>query len=320
LHAAKLLLIIIPLLLTVAFLTLAERKVLAAMQLRRGPNMVGYLGLLQPIADGAKLVLKELILPTSSNKLILLGSPIIVFFLSLFAWTFIPLGPDRILVDSELGMLYVLAISSLSVYGIIMAGWSSNSRYAFLGALRSAAQMISYEVSIGLTLISILISVGSANLTEIVLFQQYIFFIVPFLPLALVFFISVLAETNRPPFDLPEAEGELVAGYNVELSSVGFAMFFIGEYANIILMSMVFVIFFMGGWLTPFNTYSNNYMVALIVKVNLIIYGFLWVRASFPRFRYDQLMYLGWKVLLPISLALTMLTSLVLLVTNGLPT
>jgi len=311
----KIILLVISLLLAVAFLTLTERKVLAAMQLRKGPNFVGFLGLLQPFADGFKLIIKELILPSASNKLVLLASPIIVFSLSLFIWIFIPLECSTVLNDTDFGIFFILAISSLSVYGIIMAGWASNSRYAFLGALRSCAQMISYEVSISLTLISVLLYCGSLNLTDIVLFQQHIWNIIPLFPLAIIFFISALAETNRPPFDLPEAEGELVAGYNVEFSSVGFALFFIGEYANIIAMSTNFSILFMGGWLSPFN--FVNFVpefIWLISKVILIMFVFLWIRATFPRFRYDQLMFLGWKIFLPISLFYIILVSTIILI------
>lgn len=311
----KVLIIGISLLLAVAFLTLAERKVMAAMQLRKGPNIVGPLGLLQPFADGIKLILKELILPSASNKLILLSSPLIVFSLSLFIWIFIPLGYDKVLNDTDLSIFYILATSSLSVYGIIMAGWASNSRYAFLGALRSCAQMISYEVSISLTLISVLLCCGSLNLTDIVLFQHYIWNIIPLFPIAIIFFISSLAETNRPPFDLPEAEGELVAGYSVEFSSVGFALFFIGECANVIAMSTIFTLLFMGGWLSPFG--FLNFIpesIWLIIKIILIIFVFLWVRATFPRFRYDQLMFLGWKIFLPISLCYIIILSTIILI------
>jgi len=306
---------VVPLLLAVAFLTLVERKILAAMQRRKGPNIVGFLGLLQPLVDGVKLLLKETVYPSTANKIIFFLSPVITFFLALISWIVIPFDDEFVLIDLDLGLLYIFAVSSLSVYGIILAGWASNSRYAFLGALRSCAQMISYEVSISLTLISVLLYCGSLNLTDIVLFQQHIWNIIPLFPLAIIFFISALAETNRPPFDLPEAEGELVAGYNVEFSSVGFALFFIGEYANIIAMSTNFSILFMGGWLSPFN--FVNFVpefIWLISKVILIMFVFLWIRATFPRFRYDQLMFLGWKIFLPISLFYIILVSTIILI------
>jgi len=309
------LLTIVPLLLAVAFLTLFERKVLAAMQLRKGPNYVGFQGLLQPIADGAKLIIKELVLPTQANKLIFLISPMLTFILSLYAWIFIPFSISNVIVDTELGVLFLLAISSLGVYSIIMAGWSSNSRYALLGALRSAAQMISYEVSIGLIIITLLLYCGTLNLVQIVECQRNVWFIIPLFPLAIIFFISILAETNRPPFDLPEAEGELVAGYNVEFSSVSFAMFFIGEYANILLMSTIFSLFFLGGWLPALKIlgWLPGYFW-FFSKIFVVFFSFLWVRATLPRLRYDQLMYLGWKIFLPITFIYILILSVVMFV------
>lgn len=308
----KLLLILVPLLLAVAFLTLAERKVLASMQRRKGPNVVGFLGILQPIADAAKLLLKEIVLPSLANKIIFVLAPLMTFLLSLLGWSVIPLSESVVISDINLGILYLFAISSLGVYGIIIAGWSSNSRYPFLGGLRSAAQMVSYEVSIGLIIINVILCVGSLNITKIVMFQQYIWFIVPLFPLFLMFFISSLAETNRPPFDLPEAEAELVAGYNVEYASVGFALFFIGEYANIILMSSMSVLLFFGGWLPfPFFSFLPGFFW-FSIKLIIVLFLFIWVRAAFPRYRYDQLMRLGWKVFLPLSLGCAVFTSSVL--------
>lgn len=326
----KYLLTILPLLLCVAFLTLLERKVLARIQRRQGPTTVGLFGLLQPFADGLKLFLKESIVPSQADKNIFLLAPIITLSLSLMGWAIVPLQNyafnNNILVgvaDINLGLLYIFAVSSLAVYGIILAGWSSNSKYAFLGSLRSAAQMVSYEVSIGLILITLLLCVGSLNLTEIVYFQKTIWFIVPFFPIFLMFFISALAETNRPPFDLPEAEAELVSGYNVEYSAVGFAFFFIGEYANIILMSTLSVIFFFGGWYIPFMDNFDDLIyvkqIILALKVFLFMYLFICVRAALPRYRYDQLMKLGWKILLPLSLAWVILVSGTLIAFEALP-
>lgn len=318
----KMLLIIIPLLLAVAFLTLAERKVLGAMQRRKGPNVVGPLGLLQPLADGLKLLVKEIVLPSAANKIIFIVAPLLTFLLSLVGWAVIPLAESVVIADINLGVLYLFAISSLGVYGVIIAGWSSNSRYPFLGALRSAAQMVSYEVSIGLIIINVVLCVGSLNLTKIVMFQQYVWFIVPLFPLFLMFFISSLAETNRPPFDLPEAEAELVAGYNVEYASVGFALFFIGEYANIILMSTMSVILFLGGWLPPSDIFPFNFFPGIFwftFKLVLMLFLFIWVRAAFPRYRYDQLMRLGWKVFLPLSLGWVVFTAGILYAFDWLP-
>lgn len=318
----KLLLIIVPLLLSVAFLTLAERKILGAMQRRKGPNMVGIFGLLQPLADGLKLLIKETVLPSSANKIIFIAAPLTTFLLSLVGWSVIPLGEGVVIADINLGILYLFAISSLGVYGIIIAGWSSNSRYPFLGALRSAAQMVSYEVSIGLIIINVILCVGSLNLTKIVMFQQYIWFVIPLFPLFIMFFISSLAETNRPPFDLPEAEAELVAGYNVEYSSVGFALFFIGEYANIILMATMSVILFFGGWLAPFSFIPFNLIPGALwfsIKLIFILFLFIWVRAAFPRYRYDQLMRLGWKVFLPLALGWVVFTASILYAFDWMP-
>jgi NADH-quinone oxidoreductase subunit H len=303
---------IVPILLAVAFLTLMERKILAASQRRRGPNVIGFYGFLQPFADALKLLIKETILPFIANKFLFIIAPLLTFILSLFGWGVIPFFNYSVLSDLNIGLLYLFAISSLGVYGIILAGWSSNSRYAFLGALRSSAQMISYEVSMGLILMVILLYVGSVNLRMIILYQIDIWFIFPFFPFSILFFISILAETNRPPFDLPEAEAELVSGYNVEYSAVGFALFFIGEYSNVILMSSIFVILFLGGWL-PLPIYNNlifenflfiNFFCALFFscKILILLFIFIWVRTSFPRYRYDQLMRLGWKVFLPLSL------------------
>lgn len=317
-NLAKILSIVLPLLIAVAYLTLAERKILAAIQKRRGPNVVGFLGLLQPLADGAKLILKETVLPSTANKFIFIMAPVLTFLLSLISWAAIPLGDSVVIADINMGLLYIFAISSLGVYGIIMSGWASNSRYAFLGGLRSAAQMVSYEVSIGLILITILLCVGSLNLNKVVLFQEHIWFCVPLFPLFLMFFISSLAETNRPPFDLPEAEAELVAGYSVEYSAAGFALFFIGEYANIILMSSLNVIFFLGGWLSPISFLSFPFFW-FNIKLVALLFAFVWVRAAFPRYRYDQLMRLGWKVFLPLSLAFVIFVSVLLFCLDGLP-
>lgn len=307
----KIISFIIPMLLAVAFLTLLERKVLASIQRRKGPNYVGFFGFLQPFADALKLLIKETILPFISNKFLFIIAPLITFILSLLGWSVIPFFNFGIISDINFGVLYLFAVSSLGVYGIILAGWSSNSRYAFLGALRSSAQMISYEVSLGLILMTILMFVGSLNLRAIVLYQIDVWFIIPFFPISLLFFISILAETNRPPFDLPEAEAELVSGYNVEYSSVGFALFFIGEYTNIILMSSFFVILFLGGWL-PFPFFNNFfynsiceefiYSFCFSIKILFLLFFFIWVRSAFPRYRYDQLMRLGWKIFLPFSL------------------
>jgi NADH-quinone oxidoreductase subunit H len=309
---AQIVAIILPLLLAVAYLTLAERKVLAAMQLRRGPNVVGPFGLFQPIADGLKLLSKETILPSGSNRAVFLMAPMLTFILALVGWAVIPFGEGIVLADINVGILYLFAISSLGVYGVIMAGWASNSKYAFLGALRSAAQMVSYEVSIGFVIITVLLCVGSLNLTDIVLAQRNLWFCIPLLPMFVIFFISGLAETNRLPFDLPEGESEIVAGFMVEYSSMSFALFFLGEYANMILVSAMTAILFMGGWLPPFDIAPFNWIPGPIwfaLKIAFLLFCFLWVRATFPRYRYDQLMRLGWKVFLPISLAWVVLTA-----------
>jgi len=319
---AKILAIILPLLGAVAYLTYAERKVIAAMQLRKGPNVVGPFGLLQPIADGLKLLFKEMILPTRANKVVFLMAPMLTFLLSLVAWAVIPFGEGIVLSNINVGILYLFAISSLGVYGIIMAGWASNSKYAFLGALRSAAQMVSYEVSIGFVLITVLLCVGSLNLSDIVLAQKKIWFVIPLLPMFVIFFVSSLAETNRLPFDLPEAESELVSGYNVEYSSMAFALFFLGEYANMILMSAITTVLFLGGWLPPVDVAPFNWIPGPIwfgLKVSLVLFCFLWVRATFPRYRYDQLMRLGWKVFLPLSLAWVVVTASALQIFGWVP-
>ena len=298
--------ILVPLLFSVAYLTYAERKVIGAMQMRKGPNVVGPFGLLQPIADGLKLLAKETIIPSGANKLIFLIAPMLTFTLSLIAWAVIPFGAGLVLADINVGILYLFAISSLGVYGIIMAGWASNSRYAFFGALRSAAQMVSYEVSMGFVIITVLVCVGSLRLTDIVLAQENLWFAIPLFPMFIIFFVSTLAETNRAPFDLPEAEAELVAGYNVEYSSMTFALFFLGEYANMILMCAMTVMLFLGGWLPPLDVAPLNWIpgpVWFALKIAAVLFVFLWVRATFPRYRYDQLMRLGWKVFLPLSLA-----------------
>jgi len=314
--------IIVPLLIGVAYLTYAERKVLAAMQLRKGPNVVGPFGLGQPFADGIKLFLKETIIPTGANRVLFIAAPMLTFSLALVAWAVIPVAEGWQLADINVGILYLFAISSLGVYGIIIAGWASNSKYAFLGALRSAAQMVSYEVSIGFIMVTVLLCVGSLNLTDIVLAQQTIWFAIPLLPMFVMFFISGLAETNRAPFDIPEGESEIVAGYFVEYSAMTFALFFLGEYANMILMSGMTTILFLGGWLPPLDIAPFNWIpgvVWFVIKVAACLFVFLWVRATFPRFRYDQLMRIGWKVFLPLSLGYLVLVAGVLVATGWLP-
>jgi len=319
---AEVVAIIVPLLIAVAYLTYVERKVLAAMQLRRGPNVVGAFGLLQPFADGLKLLFKETVVPSGANRFVFVVAPMITFTLSLVAWAVIPFGKGVVLANINVGVLYLFAISSLGVYGIVMAGWASNSKYAFLGAMRSAAQMVSYEVSIGFVMITVLLCVGSLNLSEIVLAQRHVWFAVPLLPMFVVFFISALAETNRLPFDLPEGESELVAGYFSEYSAMTFALFFLGEYANMILMSATTSILFLGGWLPPVDVAPLNWIPGPIwfaAKIALVLFFFLWVRATFPRYRYDQLMRLGWKVFLPLSLLWVVVTAGGLLAFGWLP-
>jgi NADH-quinone oxidoreductase subunit H len=314
--------IIVPLMVGIAYLTYAERKVLAAMQLRQGPNIVGPFGLLQPMADGLKLLGKETVIPAGANRMVFIFAPMLTFLLALIAWAVIPFDDGMVLADINVGVLYLFAISSLGVYGIIMAGWASNSKYAFLGGLRSAAQMVSYEVSIGFVIITVLLCVGSLNLSDVVNAQRTVWFAIPLLPMFVVFFISALAETNRAPFDLPEGESELVGGYNVEYSAMTFALFFLGEYANMILMSAMTSILFLGGWLPPFDIAPFNWIPGPIwfaLKIAFVLFVFLWVRATVPRYRYDQLMRLGWKIFLPFSLFWVVLTAGVLVAFGWLP-
>ena len=300
----KFLAIAVPLLVAVAYLTLLERKVMASMQRRKGPNVVGAYGLLQPLADGLKLFLKESIVPASAHKGVFILSPILTFLLALSLWAAVPFGEGMVYADINIGVLYIFAVSSLGVYGVICSGWSSNTKYSFIGALRSAAQMISYEIGMGFILLLIFVLVGSLNLTDIVLAQKYVWFCVPLLPATIVWFVCILAETNRAPFDLPEAEAELVAGYFTEYSAMGFALFFLGEYSNMIMMSALTAICFFGGWysLLPFGLGILPGPLWLGIKVVMILFGFIWVRAAFPRYRFDQLMYLGWKTFLPFLL------------------
>lgn len=306
----KTLTILIPILISVAFFTLLERKIMASIQRRRGPNVVGLLGVLQPFADGLKLLIKETIIPSKANKIIFILAPVLALFLSFITWTVIPFNTFNVYSDINIGILYIFAISSLSVYTIIMSGWSSNSRYAFLGTLRSTAQMVSYEVSIGLIIICVLMCSSSLNLLNLIKTQYYVWYIIPLFPLFLLFYISALAETNRPPFDLPEAEAELVAGYFVEYSAMTFAQFFLGENINIILMCTLLSLIFLGGWL-PVILVPNT--LILVLKVLLFLFSFVWVRVSFPRYRYDQLMRLGWKIFLPLSLSFVIFVSSILL-------
>ncbi len=315
-------LIIAPLLGAVAYLTYAERKVMAAMQMRQGPNMVGPFGLLQPLADGLKLFGKETIVPAASNRGVFVIAPMITFMLSLVAWAVVPFDEGMVLADVNVGILYLFAISSLGVYGILMAGWASNSRYAFLGGLRSAAQMVSYEVSIGFVIVTVLLVTGTLNLTEIVMVERAWWMHVLLFPMFIVFVISALAETNRAPFDLPEGESELVGGYNVEYSSMTFALFFLGEYANMILMSAMTVILFLGGWKVPFGIEALSFVPGFIwfaAKIAFVLFIFLWSRATLPRYRYDQLMRLGWKIFLPFTLVWVILVSGILVYTDNLP-
>ncbi len=319
---AKTLALLVPLLIGVAYLTYAERKVLAAIQLRKGPNVVGPFGLLQPFADAIKMVNKETIIPSGANRGLFLFAPMLTFMLAMIAWAVIPMNDGWGIADINVGVLYLFAISSLGVYGIIIAGWASNSKYAFMGAMRSAAQMVSYEVSMGFVIVTVLLCVGSLNLNDIVLAQRHVWFAIPLLPMFVIFFISGLAECNRSPFDLPEGESEIVAGFFVEYSSMSFGLFFLGEYANMILMSAMTSILFLGGWLPPFDMAPFNWVPGplwFVAKVMLCLFVFIWVRGTFPRFRYDQLMRLGWKVFLPASLAWLIVTAGVLLAMGWLP-
>nr|QST19780.1 NADH dehydrogenase subunit 1 [Phaeocystis globosa]QST19799.1 NADH dehydrogenase subunit 1 [Phaeocystis globosa]QST19818.1 NADH dehydrogenase subunit 1 [Phaeocystis globosa] len=311
------LILVVPILISVAYLTLAERKIMGSMQQRKGPNVIGFLGLLQPLADGLKLLIKETVIPTNANTFSFIFAPVLTLFLSLFGWSLIPLSYNSFYVDIDLSLLFIFAVSSLGVYGIILSGWSSNSRYAFFGSLRSASQMVSYEVSIGLILIIVLVCVGSLNFFSIVLFQEFLFFLVPLFPIFFMFLVSILAETNRAPFDLPEAESELVSGYNVEYASMGFALFFLAEYSSMILMSALTTIIFIGGWISIFSKPFILDSFALTFKLSIILFFFIWVRASFPRYRIDQLMRLCWKVFLPISLSFVLVTFSLLWCFNG---
>jgi NADH-quinone oxidoreductase subunit H len=321
-NVLKILIIVIPLLVAVAYFTIAERKIMGIIQRRKGPNVIGFVGLLQPLADGLKLFAKETILPYNSNITVFLFAPVITFILSLIGWAVVPFSEQIVLADLNVGMLYILAISSLSVYGIVMAGWSSNSKYPFLGALRSAAQMISYEISIGFIIVNIGVCTGSYNLSEIVLAQKNIWYIIPLFPLFIIFYVSMLAETNRHPFDLPEAEAELVSGYNVEYSAMTFALFFLGEYANMLLMSAISSILFLGGWLPIFNIFPLNILSGSFwfsIKIAIGVIFFIVTRATLPRYRYDQLMYLGWKCFIPFTLGYLVFTIGILISYNWLP-
>ena len=308
----KILFLLIPILVTVALIVWFDRRVWAFVQKRRGPNVVGPFGLLQTFADALKFMFKEIIIPASANKVIFILAPIVTMTLALIAWAVIPFSEELVLSNINVGILYLFAISSLGVYGIIMGGWASNSKYPFLGSIRSAAQMISYEVSIGIIIVNVLLCVGSLNLKDIVLAQKNIWFIIPLFPMFVIFFISALAETNRPPFDLPEAESELVAGYQTEYSGMMFAMFWLGEYANILLMCAMGSILFLGGWLSPINLYPFNLLPSpfwMILKILLLFFLFALIKAIVPRYRFDQLMRLGWKVFLPFSLIWVILTA-----------
>ena len=319
----KILFLLVPVLVSVAMIVWLDRRVWAFVQKRQGPNVVGPFGLLQSLADALKYIFKEIIIPASSNKIIFILAPIITMTLALIAWAVIPFGVDKVLADINVGILYIFAVSSLGVYGIIMGGWASNSKYPFLGAIRSAAQMVSYEVSIGIFIISVLLCVGSLNLNDIVIAQKNMWFVIPLFPMFVVFFISALAETNRPPFDLPEAEAELVAGYQTEYSGMMYAMFWLGEYANILLMCALGSILFLGGWLSPIDLYPFNLIpgaIWLILKILLLFILFALVKAIVPRYRYDQLMRLGWKIFLPLSLTYVVLTASYLFYFNLLPT
>lgn len=319
---AKILAFVVPLLVAVAYLTYAERKVIAAMHLRRGPNVVGPFGLLQPMADGLKLFLKETVVPTGANPMVFLLAPMVTFTLALIGWAVIPVSAGWVIADINVGVLYLFAVSSLGVYGIIMAGWASNSKYSFLGAMRSAAQMVSYEVSIGFIIVSVLLTSGSMNLSRIVEAQSGLWFAIPHFPMFVLFLISALAETNRTPFDLPEAESELVGGYNTEYSAMTFAMFFLGEYANMILMSSLCTILFLGGWLPLWDVAPLNWVPGIVwfaLKVALVLFFYLWARATVPRYRYDQLMRLGWKIFLPLSLGWVVVTAVALHLFGWLP-
>ena len=318
----KILFLLVPVLVSVAMIVWLDRRVWAFVQKRRGPNVVGPFGLLQTLADALKYIFKEIIIPATSNKAVFILAPIVTMTLALISWAVIPFGENFVLADINVGILYLFAVSSLGVYGIIMGGWASNSKYPFLGAIRSAAQMVSYEVSIGVIIINVLLCVGSLNLSEIVLAQENIWFVIPLFPMFVIFFISALAETNRPPFDLPEAEAELVAGYQTEYSGMMYAMFWLGEYANILLMCAMGSILFLGGWLSPIDMYPFDVLPGpfwLIFKILLLFILFALVKATVPRYRYDQLMKLGWKIFLPFSLFYVVLTSSFLLYFDLLP-
>ena len=318
----KILFLLIPVLVSVAMIVWLDRRVWAFVQKRRGPNVVGPFGLFQSLADALKYMFKEIIIPASANKIIFILAPIVTMTLALISWAVIPVSDEFVLADINVGILYLFAVSSLGVYGIIMGGWASNSKYPFLGSIRSAAQMVSYEVSIGIIIINVLLCVGSLNLSDIVLAQQNLWFIIPLFPMFVIFFISALAETNRPPFDLPEAEAELVAGYQTEYSGMMYAMFWLGEYANILLMCALGSILFLGGWLSPIELYPFNLIPSplwLILKILLLFILFSLVKAIVPRYRYDQLMKIGWKIFLPLSLTWVVLTASYLFYFNLLP-
>jgi NADH-quinone oxidoreductase subunit H len=312
--------LIIGLLIAVAYFTLLERKAMASMQRRKGPNVVGFWGLLQPLADGLKLLAKEIVIPRRASITVFIGSPLYTFLMSLMGWCVIPWSSEVVFADPRLSALYVFAVSSLGVYGVLLAGWSSNSKYAFLGGLRSAAQMISYEVSLGFILVIVALFSGTYNLREIVFKQETVWYCFPLFPLVLIFFVSMLAETNRAPFDLPEAEAELVSGYNTEYSSIIFAMFFLGEYSSMLLMAAIMVIFFFGGWLPPlilhFELFESFWF---FIKITFIAFSYVWVRATLPRYRYNQLMSIGWKIFLPVTFGLLLFYAGILILFDGLP-